>query len=42
MNQYSAMINDFLANCGDAEKKTVSDQEWWIINGSVYRPVFRS
>ena len=40
MNQYSAMIRDFLANCGDAEKKTVSDQEWWIINGSVKVQIF--
>ena len=40
MNQYIAMINDFLANCGDAEKKTVNDQEWWIINGSVKVQIF--
>ena len=40
MNQYSAMINDFLNNCGDAEKNMVSDQEWWIINGSVKVQIF--
>ena len=34
------MINDFLTNCGDAEKKTISDQEWWIINGSVKVQIF--
>ena len=29
------MITDFLHNCGEAEKKFVSSQEWWIISGSV-------
>ena len=40
MNQYSAMVNEFLVNCGDAEKETVSEQEWWIINGSVKVQIF--
>ena len=40
MNQYSAMVNEFLDNCGDAEKETVSEQEWWIINGSVKAQIF--
>ena len=34
MNQYSAMITDFLHNCGEAEKEFVSSQDWWIISGS--------
>ena len=40
MNQYSAMITDFLHNCGEAEKKFVSSQEWWIISGSVKVQIF--
>ena len=40
LNQYSAMVNEFLVNCGDAEKETVSEQEWWIINGSVKVQIF--
>ena len=35
MNKYSAMITDFLHNYEDAEKAFVSNQEWWIISGSV-------
>ncbi len=34
------MVNEFLVNCGDAEKETVSEQEWWIINGSVKVQIF--
>ncbi len=40
MNQYSAMITDFLQNCGEAEKGFVSNTEWWIVNGSVKVQVF--
>ena len=40
MNQYSAMITDFLHNCGEAEKEFVSSQEWWIISGSVKLQIF--
>ena len=40
MNQYSAMITDFLHNCGEAEKEFVSSQEWWIISGSVKVQIF--
>jgi len=35
LNKYSAMITDFLHNYEDAEKSFVSNQEWWIISGSV-------
>ncbi|MBF0350541.1 MAG: YbjN domain-containing protein [SAR324 cluster bacterium] len=34
------MINDFLQNCGEAEKSFVTDTEWWIINGSVKVQIF--
>ena len=40
MNQYSAMINNFFDNCGDAEKEKINEQEWWIINGSVKVQIF--
>jgi len=40
LNQYSAMITDFLHNCGEAEKEFVSNQEWWIISGSVKVQIF--
>ena len=40
MNQYSAMITDFLHNCGEAEKEFVNSQEWWIISGSVKVQIF--
>ena len=34
------MITDFLHNCGEAEKEFVSNQEWWIISGSVKVQIF--
>lgn len=40
MNHYSALISDFLKNCGEAEKGFVSETEWWIINGSVKVQIF--
>ena len=40
MNKYSAMITDFLHNYEDAEKAFVSNQEWWIISGSVKVQIF--
>ena len=40
MNPYSAMITDFLHKCGDAEKKFVSEKEWWIVSGSVKVQIF--
>ena len=40
MNQYSAMITDFLHNCGEAEKGLISSQEWWILSGSVKVQIF--
>ena len=40
MNQYSAMITDFLHNCGEAEKGFVNSQEWWIMSGSVKVQIF--
>jgi len=40
LNKYSAMITDFLHNCGEAEKEFVSSQEWWIISGSVKVQIF--
>ena len=40
MNKYSAMITDFLHNYDDAEKAFVSNQEWWIISGSVKVQIF--
>ena len=40
MNKYSAMITDFLHNYEDAEKAFVSNQEWWIVSGSVKVQIF--
>ena len=40
MNQYSAMITDFLHKCGDAEKEFVSENEWWVVSGSVKVQIF--
>ena len=40
MNQYRAMITDFLHNCGVAEKGFVSNSEWWIVSGSVKVQIF--
>ena len=40
MNKYSALISDFLHNCGDADKGFVNDTEWWIVNGSVKVQIF--
>ncbi|MBL4579479.1 MAG: hypothetical protein JKY05_03415, partial [SAR324 cluster bacterium] len=40
MNQYSAMITDFLHNCGEAEEGFISSQEWWIMSGSVKVQIF--
>lgn len=40
MNEYSALITNFLKNCGEAEKGFVSDTEWWIVNGSVKVQIF--
>ena len=40
MNTYSVMITDFLHKCGDAEKKFVSEKEWWIVSGSVKVQIF--
>ena len=34
------MITDFLHNYEDAEKSLVSNQEWWIISGSVKVQIF--
>ena len=34
------MITDFLHNYEDAEKAFVSNQEWWIISGSVKVQIF--
>ena len=34
------MITDFLHNYDDAEKSFVSNQEWWIISGSVKVQIF--
>ena len=34
------MITDFLHNYEDAEKSFVSNQEWWIISGSVKVQIF--
>ena len=40
MNRYSAMITDFLHNCRKAEKGFISNQEWWILSGSVKVQIF--
>jgi|TARA_B100001093_G_C26131434_1_gene719321 hypothetical protein len=40
VNKYSALISDFLHNCGDADKGFVNDREWWIVNGSVKVQIF--
>ena len=40
MDQYSAMITDFLHNCGDVEKGFVGNSEWWIVSGSVKVQIF--
>jgi len=40
LNQYSAMITDFLHNCGEAEKGFISSQEWWIIEWICKGPDF--
>ena len=40
MNQYSAMITDFLHHSGEAEKGFISSQEWWILSGSVKVQIF--
>jgi hypothetical protein len=40
VNEYSALISDFLENCGEAEKGFISETEWWIINGSVKVQIF--
>ena len=40
MNQYSAMITDFLHKCGDADKEFVSEHEWWVVSGSVKVQIF--
>ena len=40
MNKYSALISDFLHNCGEADKGFVNDTEWWIVNGSVKVQIF--
>ncbi|MGK5091811.1 hypothetical protein WDW89_07300 [Deltaproteobacteria bacterium TL4] len=40
MNEYSALISDFLKNCGEADKGFVADTEWWIVNGSVKVQIF--
>ncbi|MEC9384158.1 MAG: YbjN domain-containing protein [SAR324 cluster bacterium] len=40
MNQYSAMITDFLHKCGDADKEMVSENEWWVVSGSVKLQIF--
>ena len=34
------MITDFLHNYEDAEKSFVSNQEWWIVSGSVKVQIF--
>ena len=34
------MITDFLHNYEDAEKASVSNQEWWIVSGSVKVQIF--
>ena len=34
------MITDFLHNYDDAEKAFVSNQEWWIVSGSVKVQIF--
>ena len=34
------MITDFLHNYEDAEKVFVSNQEWWIVSGSVKVQIF--
>ena len=34
------MITDFLHNYEDAEKAFVSNQEWWIVSGSVKVQIF--
>ena len=40
LNQYSAMITDFIHNCAEAEKGFVSSQEWWILSGFVKVQIF--
>ena len=40
MNHFSALITDFLHNCGEAEKGFISNQEWWILNGSAKIQIF--
>ena len=40
MNQYSAMITDFMHKCGNAEKEFVSEKEWWVVSGSVKVQIF--
>ena len=40
MNQYSALITDFLNNCGEASKGFVNETEWWVVNGSVKVQIF--
>jgi len=34
------MITDFLHKCGDAEKEFVSENEWWVVSGSVKVQIF--
>jgi len=36
------MITDFLHKCGDAEKEFVSENEWWVVSGSVKVQIFLS
>ena len=40
LNRYSAMITDFLHNCGETKKGFISSQEWWILSGSVKVQIF--
>jgi len=40
LNHFSALITDFLHNCGEAEKGFISNQEWWILNGSAKIQIF--
>jgi len=40
LNQYSSMITDFLHKSGEAEKGFVSNNEWWVICGSVKVQIF--
>ncbi|MEC9012245.1 MAG: YbjN domain-containing protein [SAR324 cluster bacterium] len=34
------MITDFLHKCGDADKEMVSENEWWVVSGSVKVQIF--